>query len=211
MLRRLSPRLSPTLLAAVISVALVACDEEPEPSGAPPRGEPLGEAALAALSDPCTLPTDCAIGEFCVDGVCCDTVCGLGDPTDCQACDVPNLVGTCSPRPADTECRPEAPGGCDVAETCDGTSTACPDDDFATGVVCRPEAPGSQGQREAQLAGAIRLLLGQARHQHRNEDDVIDTQHDLHDGEGTKGDPGIGISQQLKHCRLQVESLCATT
>ena len=33
----------------------------------------------------CRLDADCASG-FCVDGVCCDSSCGGGDPTDCLAC-----------------------------------------------------------------------------------------------------------------------------
>ena len=41
-----------------------------------------------------------------------------------------------------TVCR-EAAGDCDVAETCDGTSDACPADELATGDVCRPAAAGN--------------------------------------------------------------------
>jgi len=58
--------------------------------------------------------------------------------------EVPILSGTCAidgnPAPAQTVCRVAA-GPCDVAEVCDGVSTACPLDKFqAATVVCRPAA-----------------------------------------------------------------------
>ena len=52
-----------------------------------------------------------------------------------------------------------------------------------------------QGQRQAELAGPIRLLLGEAGDQHRDEHDIVDPQHDLHDRQGTKSDPGVWIGQ----------------
>src|SRR5262249_6960687 len=33
----------------------------------------------------CSVNADCVSG-FCVDGFCCNTACGGGDPSDCQAC-----------------------------------------------------------------------------------------------------------------------------
>jgi hypothetical protein len=56
-------------------------------------------------------------------------------------------VDTCSPVTgcvytpgnAGTECRPSA-GSCDVAESCNGSSAACPADVFATGGICRASA-----------------------------------------------------------------------
>jgi len=63
----------------------------------------------------CASSMDCASG-FCVDGVCCNSSC----PEICEACNLAGTVGTCTVRPADDD------GGCDVCQTCDGTShTVC--------------------------------------------------------------------------------------
>jgi hypothetical protein len=99
-----------------------------------------GESCDPTSSTHCASPPckECATGLTCVDGVCCDSPCG----GQCQACDLPGKVGTCtmltsgqphpnprgpSPRPA---CNP-ATGAC--AAECTGTSaTAC----SASGAVC---------------------------------------------------------------------------
>jgi hypothetical protein len=82
---------------------------------------------------PCQAATDCGSG-YCVDGVCCDTPCGGGDPNDCLSC----VTGTCSVLGASHTCRDTA-GLCDVAEKCDGDAGTCPADVFAAAtVVCRP-------------------------------------------------------------------------
>lgn len=88
----------------------------------------------------CSQDDECH-SEICVDGVCCDTACGGGATDDCQACNVSGSEGTCSPVPAGSVvCRPSA-GVCDVDDTCDGASTACPADAYAgADTVCRPAA-----------------------------------------------------------------------
>lgn len=93
---------------------------------------------LTNNGDACALDTDCDSG-FCVDGVCCDSACGGNDTSDCQACTAAQTGeadGTCAPVTGGTTCR-AALGECDVAETCDGTATACPANDFvAAGASC---------------------------------------------------------------------------
>ncbi|HZI09232.1 MAG TPA: hypothetical protein VE153_02510, partial [Myxococcus sp.] len=93
---------------------------------------------------PCTLASDCGSG-FCVDGVCCDSACGGGVATDCQACSVAaggRVDGTCSAVGAGRTCRASA-GDCDVAEACDGSGLACPEDGFMeVGTECRASAGG---------------------------------------------------------------------
>ncbi|MFH0901879.1 MAG: sulfatase-like hydrolase/transferase [Pseudomonadota bacterium] len=77
----------------------------------------------------CIAGPACASG-FCADGVCCDQACGSRED-DCQACSRATGApedGVCSIL-AGRVCR-LALGSCDVAETCDGTSTACPEDHF---------------------------------------------------------------------------------
>ncbi len=82
---------------------------------------------------PCTAATQCLTG-FCVDGVCCDSACGGGDDTDCQACSA--AAGALISSASDGTCRPSRPGrlcrasrgGADAPEGCDGQSLSCPED-----------------------------------------------------------------------------------
>ena len=79
----------------------------------------------------------CRIGGSCFAN-------GAVDATNaCQYCVAPLTVSAptaWSPRPAGTICRASA-GVCDVAETCNGTSTTCPADGFAaSGTTCRVSA-----------------------------------------------------------------------
>ncbi len=91
--------------------------------------------------DPCSGNNFC-VSDICVDGVCCDGGCGGGDPSDCESCNALGTEGQCLPLVGGTECRASA-GGCDPAETCDGTATACPVDALeASGFVCRAVAGG---------------------------------------------------------------------
>ncbi len=80
----------------------------------------------------CTQDASCQ-SDFCVDGVCCESVCGGGVGTDCQACSVTaggTADGVCGAVRAEAAvvCRPSAVA-CDVAEVCDGASTVCPGDE----------------------------------------------------------------------------------
>jgi hypothetical protein len=103
----------------------------------PAAGNGRAVVRLVASEPPaqrCGGPLECPSG-FCVDGVCCDTACGGGDPTDCLACSVAGGAssdGTCAPAAPGALCRPGA--GCDAAERCDGAGGACP-----------PDAPASDG------------------------------------------------------------------
>jgi len=75
----------------------------------------------------------CDIGAFEVEVV---AVCGNGMIEGSEACDDGNTTpgdccsATCTIEPATTECRGSA-GPCDVAESCTGSSAACPADTFA--------------------------------------------------------------------------------
>lgn len=77
--------------------------------------------------------------RFCIDGVCCESSCGGGDPTDCQACSTAtgaSLDGTCRVLGSAATCRPSS-GSCDVAESCNGFDPSCPADGLAVpGVAC---------------------------------------------------------------------------
>lgn len=97
----------------------------------------------AVEGSPCgSTSSRCATG-YCVDGVCCDTACGGGDPGDCLACSMKAGApgdGQCVTLTESRECRPAA-GPCDVAERCDGVSPLCAQDGFRAGeVICRPSA-----------------------------------------------------------------------
>ncbi len=94
-------------------------------------GKPIG--------DVCAAGAECLSG-LCVDGVCCTTTCGGGDPTDCQACNVTGMTGTCAPRRMGAVCRGAA-GSCDAVETCNGTAATCPTDvKVPAGTQCRAAA-----------------------------------------------------------------------
>lgn len=86
-------------------------------------------------AEPCTSEAECTTG-YCADGVCCDQPCGGSAPDDCQACSVDAggiADGACTQVlvTANVVCRAAA-GPCDVAESCDGASTACPTDEQVT-------------------------------------------------------------------------------
>jgi hypothetical protein len=77
---------------------------------------------------PCVSAVQCVSG-YCTDSVCCSSACGSG-AIDCYACSVATgaaVDGTCATAVAGTVCRAAA-NACDVAEECDGSSTACPAD-----------------------------------------------------------------------------------
>jgi hypothetical protein len=73
------------------------------------------------LGETCTCTEECASG-FCIDGVCCDSPCEHG----CMICDIPGLLGACSPVPAggrpvvDGTCMAEPVSSCGLDGTCDG-------------------------------------------------------------------------------------------
>lgn len=91
----------------------------------------------------CSNNAQCASG-FCVDSRCCDTACGGGVLSDCQACSVARGAatdGVCGVifGPNQVICRNYArvPGICDLREYCDGVNAACPPDVGTNqGVVC---------------------------------------------------------------------------
>lgn len=106
------------------------------------RGEDrctLGAVEIKQRGDACQKAGECPTG-LCVDGVCCDTACGGGDVTDCQACSTAAgaaLSGTCGPASPRTICRPVA-DLCDAPEACNGVELTCPADRFATpDKICR--------------------------------------------------------------------------
>lgn len=88
---------------------------------------------------PCTNNSQCDTG-FCVDNVCCDSACGGGIDTDCQACSSAKGAvanGTCSPANTGYTCRKPV-AYCDAKEVCDGVSLDCPTDVVhANTVACR--------------------------------------------------------------------------
>jgi len=119
-----------------------------------------------ANGDVCAAGDICGSG-FCVDGVCCDSACGNGDPTDCQACSIAAgamVDGECAPLAMGTECRTSS-GPCDTAETCDGTmqcpadtnapdGTACPEGTCTNGVCMNTGAGGAGGASSSSSSGS---------------------------------------------------------
>ena len=102
----------------------------------------LNTECTGSTGGKCSKNSDCSTG-FCVDGVCCNSACGGGNKTDCQACSVAAGAakdGTCGAAKKGLTCR-AAGGACDVAEACDGVALGCPGDSvMSSGTTCRAEA-----------------------------------------------------------------------
>ncbi|HTJ45672.1 MAG TPA: hypothetical protein VL463_26400 [Kofleriaceae bacterium] len=98
----------------------------------------------------CSANSQCQTG-FCSDSKCCDTACGGGVLTDCQACSVARgaqVDGQCGiiAGPNLVICRNYAvnPGICDLREYCDGVNPQCPPDVGTNqGRVCTKPGGGS--------------------------------------------------------------------
>jgi hypothetical protein len=108
----------------------------------------------------CTQDAGCQ-SDFCVDGVCCESVCGGGVGTDCQACSVAaggTADGVCGAVRAEAAvvCRPSAVA-CDVAEVCDGASTVCPGDEPS---ASEPDLSGDKCEDTACDVAAYVAALG---------------------------------------------------
>ncbi|AKU89910.1 thrombospondin type 3 repeat-containing protein [Vulgatibacter incomptus] len=87
----------------------------------------------------CSDNSECT-GNVCVDGVCCNSLCGGGNPSDCQACSRAAgaaVDGVCGPVSRGAVCR-GATGPCDVEDLCNGVSLECPNEVLPQGSVCRP-------------------------------------------------------------------------
>lgn len=103
----------------------------------------LFDYAPLSLGDPCTPTTgaiDCRSG-YCSDGVCCDSLCGNGNESDCQSCRAAatgRAEGTCAPAQRATICRPRNPANsCDLDDVCDGVRLDCPARSSPEGTLCQ--------------------------------------------------------------------------
>lgn len=115
----------------------------------------MDQASITIYSGFCTDATACPANDFCVDGVCCDTSCGGGVTSDCQACSVAAGAAT------DGTCGPTDGNACDDGNlcttsdqchtgTCSGTPVTCSASDEchqagtcdpATGQCSNPTVP----------------------------------------------------------------------
>ncbi len=84
------------------------------------KGSLSGSAYVFVLEktdgEPCSADSEC-LSTFCVDGVCCDTACGGGVASDCQACSI--VAGASS----DGACEALSGTSCDDSDACTQTDT----------------------------------------------------------------------------------------
>ena len=59
----------------------------------------------------------------------------------------------------------------------------------------------TSARSEADLAGALGLLGRELANDHRDEDDVVDAEDDLHRGQRDQAGPYGGIGKECKHLR----------
>ncbi|HEX2877962.1 MAG TPA: hypothetical protein VHO25_00360, partial [Polyangiaceae bacterium] len=99
--------------------------------------------------------TDCPTDAFVSAG----TDCGSG-PEDCSNQDTCDGSGACQAnhKAGSTECRAAVPGGCDIAETCGGSTTACPTDAFVSaGTSCGSGPEDCSNQDTCDGSGTCQL------------------------------------------------------
>jgi MYXO-CTERM domain-containing protein len=106
---------------------------------------PSGFTVHLDRGEVCTGDEECTPGDFCADGVCCDSECRRDEAGHCQTCDFgpgDPRTGTCGPAPTTHLCR-LAGGPCDPMDRCDGVSLECPPNVIlGPSEVCRPSAGG---------------------------------------------------------------------
>jgi hypothetical protein len=125
---------------------------------APPA--PPDSVALLASGAPCATADQCQSLQ-CVDGVCCNSPCGVA----CYSCVVPGLEGKCSPVPAGQSttgaCPLDDPGTCARDGTCDGMG-GCRT--YPAGTQCAPPScAGATEYAASACDGAGRCLAGTMR------------------------------------------------
>jgi FG-GAP repeat protein len=127
------------------------------------NGQDSGAAYVFVLpGGPCVSDAQCATG-FCVDGVCCTSACGGGDPTDCQACSSGTCIATnltaCDDGNACTQvdscswgtCTGSSPvvctalDACHLAGSCDPQTGTCSNPSKPDGSACSDGTLCTQG------------------------------------------------------------------
>jgi RHS repeat-associated protein len=120
---------------------MTATREAPVPAPVAAGVDATGVAVLAdngPQGGSCASSSDCASG-FCVNGVCCDSAC---TDQQCNACNLPGLVGTCSPKSDGAACSASdlcVQGAACQAGTCGGGSpVVCATDTCHPASTCEP-------------------------------------------------------------------------
>src|SRR3546814_16470892 len=70
--------------------------------------------------------------------------------------------------------------------------------------------PHQQGQADSDLAGEFAHILGKLVGEDRNEDEIVDSEHDLHRDQGHERNPGGGLHEkggEIFHRRKSPSSL----
>lgn len=97
-----------------------ACAESDDFAGSSGTGGKAGDASSDTPvpkdnGESCSASTECT-STHCTDGVCCDSACN----GTCEACDVTDHAGTCTPHSAGADPDQDCTGGAACETTCDG-------------------------------------------------------------------------------------------
>jgi MYXO-CTERM domain-containing protein len=96
--------------------------------------------APSPVASPCAVDGDCT-GGLCVDGVCCASACGRGDPFRCTSCNqFGSPAGTCAPASVGTACGAKSTSTCDLGGACEpgagDAGLACVEQYATNGTAC---------------------------------------------------------------------------
>ena len=149
----------PTADAPTESTASAGNDPVAEPAESVADSMAIDTLA-SGIGQACSEDADCESGS-CADGVCCSSACN----GECEACDIPGQVGTCTPHAAGTdpeaECAtPACFDGMQESFACNGASACKVTIEQCGNYACGESSCRSDCQSDADCAGGASCSAG---------------------------------------------------